>query len=250
MKHSHVDLGRLFRWRFSPPVLTAGAVFMCIVFTIIWFTDSPSPPAPAPAKLGYSALKAPQVEFSSAEQTLETQTEGTLETQRDSDVGETGNTSVADPRGERVPQDIGKTVGPGTSVGKGHYTPPARDPDQERRARLHEIHTALREFPQGRITREEFAQIQALRNERLRLQRELGQFSTTQEASARLDIEIQTILEDSMFKDPRGFRVSDAPLLIQKFKKAGAFDMADKFQKAANKAAEDGEAFFTIPPEN
>ena len=65
-----------------------------------------------------------------------------------------------------------------------------------------------------------------------------------------MDLEIQTFLAESMSKDVRGFRVSDAPGLIQRFKNVGEFEMAEKFRKAATTASENGEEFFTFDPEN
>lgn len=247
-----LGLGRFLRWRFSPPILTAGAVFMGIVFTVIWVTDRPSPPLPTRTT---PVSPMPQEQRFDSEQTPETHTVERLETHTDVARGETGNTAPeVSVEQSPVPSTADKNVLPEKNAGKGHYTPLPRDPEQERRqelqSRLHEIRVALRKFPQGRITMKEFAHIQALRTERSRIQQELGQLSPTEGESTRLDLEIQTLLAESMSKDFRGFRVSDAPHLIQHFKKAGAFDMADKFQKAANHASENGEAFFTLHPEN
>ncbi len=252
MKKSRGGLGRFFLWRFSPPALTAGAVLMGIVFTVIWVTDRPSPPPPSPATPGAPAPQGPRFD---SEQTPETHTEGLIETHTDVDMGETENTApVGSVEQSPVPRTADKNVHPEKNAGKGHYTPPPRAPEQERRqelqSRFHEIRQELREFPQGRITMEEFSHIQALRTEQNRIQQELGKLSPTEGESTRLDLEIQTLLAESMSKDFRGFRVRDAPRLIQHFKKAEAFDMADKFQKASTHASENGEAFFTLHPEN
>ena len=96
----------------------------------------------------------------------------------------------------------------------------------------------------------EFRQIQKLRAERSEIQQTLRQLSPTEGETIRTDIDIQTLLAESMSKDFRGFRVADAPDLIQHFKNAGENEMAAKFQKAATKASEKGEAFFTLQPEN
>ena len=243
----------VLKWKFSPPTLVTGAVFITIIFSVVWITEKrPAKRPPVPIKT-YKVVPDVQIE---AERSTSSETPSKprpsvlgkrIGTQGSEETVPTPETIQEQTRAASITDPAAGEEG---TVGKGHYTPSADEYAQSLRIRLEEIRQRLHEFPQGRITMAEFAEIQALRTERTEIEHQLGILRKGEAEEVKANLEIQSLLAGSMSEDAPGFRVSDAPRLIEGFKKAGAFDMAEAFQKASERAEAAGEAFFTLSPEN
>ena len=116
--------------------------------------------------------------------------------------------------------------------------------DKELRERLNQINGELSTYQKGKLSPERASRLFDLKEERLRLQQALGIPVHTNGQDPFVALQLQRLLTKTITENTAGFPVSEAPRIIELFRKLEMHDAADDFQKASTKALENKEQFF------